>query len=72
MGDWKLRKVTNNGFSFGTVAFGDRVKHIEKRGRVISRENKALPKEIEKYLMNEAEKYVGKKLKKIKGGTFNV
>ncbi len=72
MRDWKLRKVTNSGFSFGTVAFGDRVKHLEKRGRVIARENKALPKEIEKYLMNEAEKYVEKKLKKTKGGTFNV
>ena len=70
--DWKLRKVTNSGFSFGTVAFGDRVNHLAKMGRVISKDGKALPKEIEKYLMNEAEKYVEKKLKKTKGGTFNV
>ena len=70
--DWKLRKVTNNGFSFGTVAFGDRVKHLAKRGRVIAKDGKALPKEIAKYLMNEADKYVKKELNKIKGGTFNV
>ena len=72
MRDWKLRKVTNSGFSFGTVAFGDRVKHLAKRGRVIAKDGKALPKEIAKYLMNEADKYVKKELNKIKGGTFNV
>ena len=70
--DWKLRKVTNNGFSFGTVAFGDRVKHLAKMGRVISRDSKALPDKVEKFLMREAEKYVQGKLNKIKGGTFNI
>ena len=70
--DWKLRKVTNNGFSFGTVAFGDRVKHLAKMGRVISKDSKALPDKVEKFLMREAEKYVQGKLNKIKGGTFNI
>ena len=70
--DWKLRKVTNNGFSFGTVAFGDRVKHLAKMGRVISRDSKALPDKVEKFLMREAEKYVQGKLNKVKGGTFNI
>jgi hypothetical protein len=70
--DWKLRKVTNNGFSFGTVAFGDRVKHLAKMGRVISKDSKALPDKVEKFLMREAEKYVKKKLGKTKGGTFNI
>ena len=70
--DWKLRKVTNKGFSFGTVAFGDRVKHLAKRGRVISKESKALPDKVEKFLMREADKYVKRKLGKTKGGTFNI
>ena len=72
MRDWKLRKVTNSGFSFGTVAFGDRVKHLAKRGRVISKESKALPDKVEKFLMREADKYVKKELGKVKGGTFNI
>ena len=70
--DWKLQKVTNNGFSFGTVAFGDRVKHLAKRGRVISKDSKALPDKVEKFLMREADKYVETKLGKVKGGTFNI
>ena len=70
--DWKLLKVTNNGFSFGTKKFGDRVKHLAKMGRVISRDSKALPDKVEKFLMREAEKYVQGKLNKVKGGTFNI
>ena len=68
--DWKLRKVTNKGFSFGTVAFGDRVDHLAKMGRVISKDGKALPKDIATYLMNEADKYVKKELGKTKGWTI--
>ena len=70
--DWKLRKVTNNGFSFGTTAFGDRVEHLAKMGRVISKDGKELPKDVERFLMHEADKYVQKKLDKTKGGTFNI
>tara|TARA_R100001443_G_scaffold81301_1_gene88166 strand:- start:328 stop:753 length:426 start_codon:yes stop_codon:yes gene_type:complete len=70
--DWKLRKVTDSGFSFGTVAFGNKVKHLAKMGRVISKENKALPDSVAKYLMDQADKYVKKELGKIKGGRFNI
>ena len=72
MRDWKLIKVTNSGFSFGTVAFGDRVKHLAKRGRVISKDGKALPKDIVTYLMNEADKYVKKELGKTKGAKLDI
>ena len=70
--DWKLLKVTNNGFSFGTKKFGDRVEHLAKMGRVISKNGKALPKDIERFLMREADKYVKNKLGKIKGATINM
>ena len=72
MRDWKLLKVTDNGFSFGTVAFGDRVKHLAKRGRVIAKDGKELPKDIVTYLMNEADKYVKKELGKTKGAKLDI
>tara|TARA_Y100001938_G_scaffold37132_2_gene51285 strand:- start:1438 stop:1869 length:432 start_codon:yes stop_codon:yes gene_type:complete len=70
--DWKLLKVTNNGFSFGTKSYGDRVKHLAKMGRVISRDGKELPKPVEKFLMREADKYVQRKLDKSKGGNIDI
>ena len=70
--DFQLRKTNSSGFSFGTVAWGAKVKSLANLGRVISREGKALPKKIEKYIMDQANKYVKQKLGKIKGGTFNI
>ena len=72
MRDWKLLKVTDNGFSFGTKKFGDRVKHLAKRGRVIAKDGKELPKDIVTYLMNEADKYVKKELGKTKGAKLDI
>ena len=41
-------------------------------GRVISKTGKALPTTVENFIMKEAEKFVKKKLGKIKGRTFNI
>ena len=41
-------------------------------GRVISTDRNPVPDKIEKFILNEADKYVKKELKKIKGGTFNI
>ena len=70
--DFQLRKTDSSGFSFGTVAWGAKVKSLANLDRVISREGKALPKKIETYIMKEADKYVKQKLGKIKGRTFNI
>ena len=72
LNDFQLRKTNSGGFSFGTVAWGSKVKSLADLGRVIAREGKALPKKIETYVMAEADKYVNKQLGKIKGRTFNI
>ena len=46
--------------------------NLAKLGRVISTEAKPIPDKIEKYIMDQANKYVNQKLGKIKGGTFNI
>ena len=51
LNDFQLRKTNSSGFSFGTVAWGSKVKSLANLGREISRENKALPKKIETYIM---------------------
>ena len=72
LNDFQLRKTSSSGFSFGTVAWGSKVKSLAGMGREISRENKALPGKIAKYVMDEADKYAKKEWAKIKGGTFNI
>ena len=72
LNDFQLRKTSSSGFSFGTVAWGSKVKSLATMGREISRENKALPNKVAKYVMDQADKYVNAKLGKIKGGTFNI
>ena len=72
LNDFQLRKTNSSGFSFGTVAWGSKVKSLANLGREISRENKALPTKVGNYIMDQADKYVKKELGKIKGGTFNI
>ena len=72
LNDFQLRKTNNGGFSFGTVAWGSKVKSLANLGREISRENKALPTKVGNYIMDQADKYVKKELGKIKGRTFNI
>ena len=60
LNDFQLRKTSSSGFSFGTVAWGSKVKSLASRGREISRENKALPTKVGNYVMAEADKYVKK------------
>ena len=72
LNDYQFVKYLINGFSFGFPTQGAKVKQLAKMGRVISKENKALPDSVAKYLMDQADKYVKKELKKIKGGTFNI
>ena len=73
--DWKMVSnigTLDVGFRFGTISHGGKVAHLAKMGRVIAREGKALPDKISEYLMKEAEKYVQKKLDKIKGGKVDI
>lgn len=70
--DFQGFKLTSGGFTFGTPTQGAKVKQLAKLDRVISSESKPIPKTVEKFILNEADKYVKKELNKIKGGTFNI
>ena len=54
------------------MAHGGKVESLARMGRVISTETKPVPDKIIKYIMTEADKYVKKELRKIKGRTFNI
>ena len=62
----------SNGMGFGNISEMGKVKSLERQGRAISTESRPLPKPVEKWIMAEADKYVKKKLGKIKGRTFNI
>ena len=70
--DYKLQGTSSTGFKFGFATQGGKVDSLAKMGRVISSESKPIPDKIAKFIMKEADKYVLRKLGKIKGGTFNI
>ena len=70
--DWKLQGTNATGFKFGTLAHGAKINNLERLGRVISTDKEPVPKKIEKFIMSQADKYVKKRLGKIKGGTVNI
>ena len=39
---------------------------------MIKQKNQPIPKPVEKFVLKEADKYVQKRLNKIKGGRFNI
>ena len=70
--DWKLIKVSESGFEFGTVKHGFKIEHLAKKGRVISTSEKPIPDNVILFLDREMEKYGDKKLSKNKGRTFKI
>ena len=62
----------SGGFKFGTTSHSGKVNHLNNMGRVISSNAKPLPNKVAKYLVDQANIYVQRKLDKIKGGTFNI
>ena len=62
--DFSLIKTMTNGFQLGFAAFGARVQHLKKMGRVLSAPNQALPNGVIQYLSKEASIYINKKLPK--------
>ena len=70
--DYGFHKYLPNGFAFGFKSEGAKVKRLAELGRVLSSKQVPIPKSVGKFIEKEAEKYVDKKLKKTKGGTFNI
>ena len=69
--DFKLRKTDNDGFTFGTTSWGGKVKNLERLGRVISSDKKAIPDKVVDYIVDQAEAY-GEKEWKRQGGGKNI
>ena len=70
--DFQLIKLGRSGFTFGNLTRQSTVKHLSKMGRIIMAENKPLPDKVGKYIMDQANKYVNKELKKITKGKKNI
>ena len=70
--DMRLYGTFSGGFGFGALSARGKINRLAKMGRVIATEQKALPDKCAKKIMAEADKYVKKKLGKIKGRTFNI
>ena len=64
--------LLSDGMGYGFVTDMGKVKSLARSGRPISTTTRPLPKPVGKWIMAEADKYVLKKLGKIKGGTFNI
>ena len=74
MKDFKKIKIGNDRFEFGTTSYGGRVKKLAKQKRVISKDTKALPDKIGKFVMKSAVKYAFDEVlkKEIKGKTIRI
>ena len=62
--DYKLIKTRMNGFEFGFPTQGGKVENLKKMGRVISTDQKPLPKSLEKFTIDWATKWVQEDLNK--------
>ena len=72
MKDFQGFDLTGDGFKFGTPTRGGVVKNLDSLDRTISSNKKPIPEKVEDFIIDLADKYVKKKLKKIKGRTFNI
>tara|TARA_R100000655_G_scaffold36591_4_gene71014 strand:+ start:3972 stop:4424 length:453 start_codon:yes stop_codon:yes gene_type:complete len=70
--DFQGFNLISGGFRFGTPTQGGKVQNLTRLGRVIATDKNPLPKEVDKYVMSQADKYVKKELKKIKGKKINI
>jgi len=71
-GDFKVLKIMNNGFQLGWAAFGSRVIHLGKMGRVLSADNQVFPDKVERFIDKATSRRVRKKLPKNKTIRFKI
>ena len=70
--DFQGHDLLSDGFKFGTTTRGAVVKNLDKLGRTISSTKQLIPKKLEDFIIDLADKYGKKELGKIKGGTLNI
>ena len=69
--DFQGHDLLSDGFKFGTQTRGSVVKNLDKLGRTISSTEQLIPKKLEDFILDLADKYAKKELGKIKGETIN-
>ena len=62
--DFKVRKIGNNGFSFGTVTQGGKVVGLNKMGRKLSTSSTPIPEDIQEFIAKEASNYGDSRFRK--------
>ena len=62
--DFKVRKIGNNGFSFGTVTQGGKVVGLNKMGRKLSTSSTPIPEDIQEFIDKEASNYGDSRFRK--------
>ena len=72
MKDFQGIGMLSDGFKFGTPTRGGVIQNLDRLKRTISSNKKPIPEKVEDFIIDRANKYVLKKLGKIKGGTFNI
>ena len=71
--DFQGHDLLSDGFRFGTQTRGSVVKNLDKLKRTISSNRQPIPKKLEDYIMDLADEYSLKLLRKQqKGRTFNI
>ena len=63
-----IDSASDKGFKMGWSAFGHRVEHLRKLGRVITSKNKALPDGVVKYLEQQIDTAIDANTNKALGG----
>ena len=69
--DFQGHDLLSDGFRFGTQTRGAVVKNLDRLKRTISSTKQLIPKKLEDFIMDLADKYSKKELGKIKGETIN-
>tara|TARA_R110002020_G_scaffold356874_1_gene569364 strand:+ start:681 stop:1115 length:435 start_codon:yes stop_codon:yes gene_type:complete len=71
--DFKVRKIGNHGFSFGTVAHGGKVEGLNKMGRKLSTSSTPIPEDVQEFIEVFAVGYTDKRFRKeFRGGKFDL
>lgn len=72
--DFKIRKTSKEGITFGTTSWGGKVRSLakNKNPRVISDKNKPIPDEVKDYIMDQAMQYTEEKFGRKKKVKINI
>ena len=62
--DFKLQKISREGITFGTTTQGGTVRMLAKNGRNLTTAKNPIPKDIQKFIIKEADEWIMKQMKR--------